>query len=192
MIEVPWVWAALLTMVFTASATSKLLDFASFQGVLRSTLRIGARWNRRLALVVLGAELAVVILGILVVVGARGLDILFGVACVMLVTFSAWAAYVMRQEFSVTCQCFGGSGHPVSWRTLMRNAILISATLIAAFLWHALSGSVEVGPAFPRGLIITTLCMVAAAASAFQFVRPHLTNRREARERLTGTLRGAF
>lgn len=87
-----------------------------------------------------------------------------GAAVVLLALFSALIAGRLAQGVHAPCACFGGSGGPLSWRHLVRNAGLLLAALIVVVGWNG-------GTPPPSATVVGVL--VVAGISAAQWRRLH-------------------
>jgi hypothetical protein len=111
-----------LTAVFAAAATAKLVDPPSTARGLRN---LGLPAPYRLARLVPSVEVAVAVaLALVPAVGAAA-------ALVLLAAFSVLIAQRLAVGVHAPCACFGGGGGPLSWRHLVRNAVLgLSAVVV--------------------------------------------------------------
>jgi hypothetical protein len=119
--------AVVLTVVFAWAGAAKLADR---EGTADAFGALGLRRPTDLAIVVPVLELFVAIeLIAMPLVGAYG-------ALFMLVAFTVVLIGVVRRGVPVACACFGSvsskPAEPVSWRSLLRNGVLIVLALVAA------------------------------------------------------------
>ena len=119
--------AVVLAIVFAWAGGAKFTDR---EGTADAFGSLGLRRPSDLALVVPILELFVAIeLIAMPLVGAY-------LALFMLVAFTVVLVSVVRRDVPVACACFGSvstkPAEPVSWRSLLRNAVLIVLALIAA------------------------------------------------------------
>ncbi len=113
--------ALVLAAVFLWAAFGKLRDRPSTASQFRD---LGLPRPAETVVVVAIAEIAVA--GLLLVVPPWGAIAAF----VLLIGFTTLLAGVVRSGRPVHCACFGAlTDSPVSWRSLVRNAVLLVATL---------------------------------------------------------------
>ncbi|MBG0832672.1 methylamine utilization protein MauE [Planomonospora sp. ID67723] len=118
--------AALIILVFAASAVSKLRDLRGFAGSVPALVPVRPGLARPLAVGVVAAETAVPVLLAIPPTARYG----FALACVLLAAFTAAVAAALRGGRRAPCRCFGASGVPVGRRHLIRNgALLVTAVL---------------------------------------------------------------
>jgi uncharacterized membrane protein YphA (DoxX/SURF4 family) len=116
-----------LCVVFAWAGAAKLADR---EGTVDAFGSLGLRRPADLAIVVPVLELFVAVeLIAMPLVGAYG-------ALFMLVAFTVVLVGVVRRGVPVACACFGSvstrRADPVTWRSLLRNAVLIVLALLAA------------------------------------------------------------
>jgi hypothetical protein len=121
---------ALVAVVFGFAAVGKLrgrsawADFVATTGAMLPTRR---RPAVPVAVVVVGAEIAITLLAVVsLVTGAAAVGVAaFCLAAVLLVAFLAAIAGVLRSGRSVRCRCFGSGGAVFGRNHLVRNGILL-------------------------------------------------------------------
>ena len=119
--------AAVLAVVFTWAALAKLVRRDETADAFGS---LGLRHPAELAVVVPLLELFVALeLLLMPLVGAYG-------ALFLLVAFTVVLVRVVRRDVAVGCACFGSMSNrpaePVSWRSLVRNGVLVALALVVA------------------------------------------------------------
>jgi hypothetical protein len=113
--------AVALLLVFGVSAVTKLRSRSAYAAFVRSTRQLlppGSRQVTRAAWVVVGAEVATVVL--LPVFPVAGL----AVAAALLIAFSVAILAAVRRGVSAPCRCFGASSRPLGRSQAARNATL--------------------------------------------------------------------
>jgi hypothetical protein len=163
--------ASLIGTVFAVSTFSKLHSRRALTEFLYSTTtmlyafpraqRVNRTFARSVGFAVIAAELGTFIL---VVIPAT-VPIGFGVAFVLLLGFSLAIAVTSRSGVSVSCRCFGASSSPVGGRHLLRNSLLLVATISG--LVASVAG--RQGPATPAGVAIAAGTAVVAAVLLIRF-----------------------
>jgi hypothetical protein len=147
--------AVALATIFGMAAAAKLADRPA---TARGFRALGLPSPYPLAVLVPFIEMGLA--GLLVIVPNVGA----GAAVVLLALFSALIAGRLAQGLHAPCACFGGSGGPLSWRHLVRNAGLLFAALIVVVGWKG--GS-------PSPVATVAGLVVVAGISAAQWRRLH-------------------
>ncbi len=158
----------LIGFTFGTAAISKLrgrtahTEFVVATATLLSALLAGRtpRWSaaRSLAAVVVGAELAIVVLLVFPATASLG----FCLAAALLVAFCLAIASAIRGGVRAACHCFGASSAPVGRTHLVRNGLLLVASLAG---WGLGTGGV--GRLEPVGVVVAAASgLVLAAALA--------------------------
>lgn len=141
----------LVVIVLVASALAKSANMAAFAASLESDFAVPAALGRPGAIAIAAAEWAA---AMAMLSGGDWARFGAGLALVLLVVFTAAVAQVVVMKRRVACQCFGQSGHTLSWLDLARNTIYLVA--VAVFLlW---GGTTPV----PGGLMAQLLMGLAA------------------------------
>ncbi len=121
--------AALVAVVFGWSAATKLADPAAFRRSLPVTLGVAPLRARRIAPLVVGAEVAVALAAPAGVVSAPvALLGLLGAAG-LLAVFTAALASMVRRGVTEPCRCFGAREAPPGPVDLVRNGVLVALCL---------------------------------------------------------------
>lgn len=105
---------------FAASAVAKARDLDGFHATLVAFRVAGDRAARRLAPLVLAAEVLVVLLTVLFAPAGLAL------AALLLVVYTGLLASVRAHGTTVGCHCFGRTPLPVSWWDVARNLVLLA------------------------------------------------------------------
>lgn len=109
---------------FGASALAKARDLDGFHGTLVAFRVAGDARARRLAPLVLAAEVVAVALSLAPPpVAYAGL----GLAAALLVAYTVLLASTRAHGTTVGCHCFGRRPQPLSWWDVGRNAVLLAA-----------------------------------------------------------------
>jgi methylamine utilization protein MauE len=156
---------ALIALVFTVSAGQKLRGRAAFDRHARATLtmldavvpgrRPGRVALRRLAAVLIAAELAVPVL----IVSVWPARVGQALAVLLLVAFSTGILASLARGLRVPCSCFGSSDTPLGPAHLARNGLLLVAAIVGV-----VNGTGPVAKAAVSGTVITIVAASAAAA----------------------------
>jgi hypothetical protein len=141
---------------FAASALAKARDLDGFHGTLVAFRVAGDRRARRLAPLVLAAELLVVGLTAVPPTAYAGL---LGAAG-LLAVYTGLLATARSRGATVGCHCFGRRPQPLSWWDVARNAVLL--------------GAVGAGLAAGPGPLPADPVPVAAAGLALVLLAVHL------------------
>lgn len=151
---------SLVAAVFLFSSVSKLAGRAAFREFADSVgdlVPVPAFFRRPVAGFVVAAELAVVLLLVLPwgtpTVPVAG----FAVAIGLLLAFTVGIVFAVLRGVRASCRCFGPSQTPLGLRHVIRNVIVMTATLV---------GAVAAPTAFtshPAGLLIAVLGGVVVA-----------------------------
>lgn len=139
--------AVALLVVFGVSAVTKLRNPSAYAAFVRSTRQLlppGSRLIAPAARLVVGAEVAAVVL--LAVLPAAGL----AVAAALLTAFSVAILAAVRRGASAPCRCFGASSRPLGRSQAARNATLALLALIGAV--GAMTQAVRWTPGLVAGL----------------------------------------
>ncbi|WP_020390316.1 MauE/DoxX family redox-associated membrane protein [Kribbella catacumbae] len=123
--------AVLLGLVFLTSSSSKLRSRESFRRFRTSVPAFGipAGYARRVALLVTGAEVAIVVL--LALAGLIGSALPgIGAAALLLVPLTVGTVRAVLRDTGATCRCFGGTDRRVSRRHFVRNGLLLLIAII--------------------------------------------------------------
>ena len=129
----------LIVFVFAGSAAGKAVAFGRFRDGIPALWPVPRRILAPLAGLVVGGELAVVVLAAVPATRAVGLIL----AAVLLLAFSGVIVRSLRAASGAACNCFGGAVVPLAPRHLLRNGFLVLA-VIAALRW---GGAAAVGGA---------------------------------------------
>jgi hypothetical protein len=106
--------------VFLVALVGKARDLGAFRSAVRGFRVVPRRWERPVALAVLGAEAVVVLLLVVRSTAAVGL----AGAALLLSAFAVGMVRVLARGERVACGCFGRSSAPVSAAGVGRNALL--------------------------------------------------------------------
>ncbi|NUW31282.1 methylamine utilization protein MauE [Nonomuraea sp. SMC257] len=151
--------AWLIAVVFAITAVSKARDLDGFARSLPDLVPVSRALRRPLAVLVAALEglvalvVAVPLLAGVPDVAAFGLALAF----VLLAAFTVAIAVALRRGRRAPCRCFGASAAPLGPRHLVRNGLLITATLLGLALpmgTPALAGVVVAGVAGLIGAIL--------------------------------------
>ena len=119
-----------LALLFGAAAWHKLSDSARFEAALRSYRALPAWAERPAAWLIPGAE--ALIAASLLSSTTRTAAALAG-ACLLCAYSAAIGVNIARGRRDIDCGCFVSSANvPLSWALLVRNAVLLGATALAA------------------------------------------------------------
>jgi hypothetical protein len=122
---------AMLGVVFAIGVAGKLRSRAAFDGFVDSIPAFpGTRGNRLVVVAVSVVVLELAAMLLLIVRPQAGLV----VATSLLTTFTAVMIVTLRAGTAMVCRCFGGEARPVGRGHVVRNAILVAASLAAAAL----------------------------------------------------------
>ncbi|MGC5009705.1 MauE/DoxX family redox-associated membrane protein [Streptosporangium sp. DT93] len=120
----------LLLGIFLASLAGKARGRQAFREFVAATatlLAVRSVPARRLALLAMAAEAAIVVLLAVPATLPAG----FALAAVTLGGFGYALARALRQGRAAPCRCFGSSSAPVGGRHVIRNLVLIAAAMTA-------------------------------------------------------------
>jgi hypothetical protein len=121
--------AALVAVVFGWSAATKLADPAAFRRSLPVTLGIAPLRARRIAPLVVAAEMAVALAALAGLVSAPVAVLGFLAAAGLLAVFTAALASMVRRGVTEPCRCFGTRDTPPGAVDLVRNGVLVALCL---------------------------------------------------------------
>lgn len=121
---------ATIAFLFIFSFGRKALTFRDFVVTIADFKLLPRRWSRSIALLFLCGEIAT---ALAVTVGGVLLPIGFGLAIVLLVTFSVALLQALRRHIRMSCNCFGRTERPISYYDVVRNLLLILCSLLG--LW---------------------------------------------------------
>ncbi|GAA2332488.1 MauE/DoxX family redox-associated membrane protein [Dactylosporangium salmoneum] len=143
----------LIATVFAVSAFTKVRSAAAFGAFRRSTRRMAIlpeRLVRPVAVLVVGCEVAIVLLlaAPTRITGALGL----GLAAALLTGLAGAIGLVVWRGVSTTCQCFGHSAVPLGKFHIWRNLTLIAIAAVAAVAGLVTDTSPDLGGALLAGL----------------------------------------
>lgn len=146
-------------LVFIASGTAKLRSAGSFQHTLDRLDMLPARLKRPL---VSGLPIAELLCGTALVAGL-GTAFAATAGTLMLCVFTGAMIITVQRGKSVPCNCFGTvSDAPMSWRTVLRNAILIAMGSVVVIASSAdVAGHSQSYPAYDLPLLIAVVVVMA-------------------------------
>ncbi len=143
-------------LLFITSFWRKAWDVPGFAQTISRFDLLPERWSYPLALLFLGAELAVVIL---VIFGGSLLSLAFNLALLLLAVFTMALVSVLRRRLQAACNCFGASHQPVTHADVWRNVGFI--LVAAGGLWTTqAAGGVGAGLTFIEMLLLTIIASV--------------------------------
>jgi hypothetical protein len=171
-----------LAAVFAMSFVAKIFDFRSFHRILQYTLRITPNRGRVLGAGVLAGEGVVAMAGFVRMMSRPVFYADLVLAGVLVVSFTAWASVMLRRRLPVKCPCFGSHAAQVSWLTVLRNLVILVATVLAAVA-TAVQGQ-EVVSGNRQAILAAVVLAVACGVAAYRFVRPYLATAKQVRARL--------
>ncbi len=147
-------------LVFAISSIRKMLHFSVFEQTIIRFRLLPARWSRKVALLFLACEFAVVALTL---AGGRFLRFGFELAAFLLLIFGAALVSVLARDIRSSCNCFGSTERPVSPSDVWRNV---------GFILCALFGLVALTTSHRRdvGMGIAGWGMAGIAAAVFVMV----------------------
>lgn len=155
----------LLGLVFLVSAVGKVRSQASFVGFVDSLRQFDILPSRQVqpaAIVVVATEAAVPILLAVRDTVALGFLLTGGLLGVL----TGAIAVVVHRGTLLSCRCFGVASAPLGRRHLVRNALLVFASVLGV------AGSVGVvapGSAHPGGVALAVACGAALALLVMRF-----------------------
>ncbi|WP_020554394.1 MauE/DoxX family redox-associated membrane protein [Embleya scabrispora] len=117
--------ACLIGLVFAASAVTKLRDFDGFVDSIPGLVPMRAGSTRPIGYAVVAGEISVPVL--VPVPPTRGPG--FAIAGVLLAAFTAAIGAALRRGRRSSCRCFGASDAPLGPRHLVRNGVLLAASI---------------------------------------------------------------
>jgi hypothetical protein len=138
--------AALVVVVFGWSAATKLADPSAFRRSLPATLGVAPLRARRLAPVVVAAEVLVVLAGLAGLVSAPVAVLGLLAAAGLLAVFTAALASMLRRGVVEPCRCFGARSAPPGPVDLARNGLLVALCLGGVVAVLAGGPAVAAGP----------------------------------------------
>lgn len=127
-----------IASVFAASASGKASDITAFRDTVSNFQLLPSSWSRVVALLFLGAELAVVPL---MAIGGKLLAAGFILAAGLLAVFSAALVAALWRNIRMTCNCFGRTERRISSYDVVRNMLLILCSLVG--FWGLTFGSIR-------------------------------------------------
>jgi hypothetical protein len=111
-------------LVLAAAAAGKAMAMREFEETVADLFGVDARLARTAAFAIVAAE-ALVALALLA--GGGWARAGMAAALALFVTFTAAILIALIQHRQISCNCFGGRGHPISGHDLVRNGALIAA-----------------------------------------------------------------
>lgn len=141
----------LIGLTFAVSALGKARDVAAFAETVAAFKVLPQRWSKAAARVLLGVEVAVVLL---MFARRAGVVTALCLAAVLLVAYTSALAAVLLRGAAVGCDCFGTSSSKVSWADLVRNAVLLAA---------AVAGTVALSAGRPMPTVADSILVALAA-----------------------------
>ena len=144
-------------LAFAVSAIGKVTSLASFQSTIAQLRLLPPRLARPAAIASVAVE-AVSAIGVAAggVLAAAG----FSLAAVLLAVFSCVLVVALRQNASVSCNCFGPGERRISRYDLLRNGLL--GLCCAGGLWAGAARAASAATRPGAGLDVT-LGLIAAA-----------------------------
>lgn len=121
-----------LACIFFFAAIGKLRSFTSFQNNLTQSFGISPNLSKLIVPILIGTELLIAI-ALFISNSSRILQLTLFVASILFLIFSLVVAYQFFSKDLVRCNCFGEAERPVSAYDLMRNFLLLSATIYATY-----------------------------------------------------------
>ncbi|MFI6586828.1 MauE/DoxX family redox-associated membrane protein [Embleya sp. NPDC050493] len=149
--------AGLIGLVFAASAVTKLRDFTGFVDSIPGLVPMRARSTRPIGCAVVAAETSVPVLVLLPPTRGPG----FVVAGVLLAAFTAAVGAALRRGRRSPCRCFGASDTPLGARHLVRNGVLLAAS-IAGLSATGLDPSADLLPPLAGSAVAVVVGLVGA------------------------------
>lgn len=113
-------------LLFAYAFVSKVRDVAGFAQTITNFKLLPPRWSKGVAWIFLGGEAAVVVF---LLIGGELLPLAFGLALVLLTTFTIALVSVLVRGIQTTCNCFGHSQKPVTYANVWRNVAVMSVSL---------------------------------------------------------------
>ncbi|MDX3190467.1 methylamine utilization protein MauE [Streptomyces sp. MN03-5084-2B] len=156
--------AALIAVVFAASAFSKLRDFRGFARSVPALVPMPARWVTPVSVAVVGTELASAVLVPVTAVGG------FVLATALLLAFTVAIAASLRRGRRAPCRCFGATETPIGPRHLVRNTVLICFAVLGALAPEQLPPVAGAAVAVAAGAVVAVL-VIAMDDIAVVFAR---------------------
>nr|WP_315468459.1 MauE/DoxX family redox-associated membrane protein [uncultured Undibacterium sp.] len=124
-----------LACIFFFAAVGKLRSFTSFQNNLTQSFGISPNLSKLIVPILIGTELLIAI-ALFSSNSSRILQLTLFVASILFLIFSLVVAYQFFSKDLVRCNCFGEAERPVSAYDLMRNFLLLNATIYATYANH--------------------------------------------------------
>lgn len=156
--------AALIAVVFAASATAKLRDLRGFARSVPALVPMPAKWVTPVSVGVVVLELASALLVLVTAVAG------FVLASALLLAFTVAIAASLRRGRRAPCRCFGATETPIGPRHLVRNAVLICSAVLGALAPEPLPPVAGAAVAFAAGVVAAVL-VVAMDDIAVVFAR---------------------
>jgi hypothetical protein len=156
--------AAVIAVVFAASAVSKLRDFRGFARSVPALVPMPAKWVTPVSVAVVGTELASAVLVLVTAVAG------FVLASALLLAFTAAIAASLRRGRRAPCRCFGATETPIGPRHLVRNTLLICFAVLGALAPAHQPPVAGAAIAFAAGVVVAVL-VVAMDDIAVVFAR---------------------
>lgn len=150
-------------LLFAYAFVGKVRDLAGFAQTITSFKLLPPRWSKGVALLFLGGEAAVVVL---LLIGGELLPLAFGLALLLLTTFTIALVSVLVRRIQTPCNCFGKRDQPVTYADVWRNAGLVLLSAIG--LWTAGQASIT--------LNLVELFLIAVIAIVFVLLWTNLTD----------------
>lgn len=159
-----------MALILIMSGVGKATNSSSFQSALSSSGF--PRWAT--TVLAIGLPAVEIIIGGGLLFGNEMTTRLAAVSAVVLfLAFTVWIAIVLMNGKRVSCGCFGSTVSEVSWKSLLRNLLLISAASIATAL-HSITATPTI-PFTPEGFAVTVgLILIIALVIVLRFGRPAL------------------
>ncbi|MDQ7807211.1 MauE/DoxX family redox-associated membrane protein [Amycolatopsis sp. A133] len=156
--------AALIAVVFAASAVAKLRDFRGFARSVPVLVPMPARWITPVSVAVVAGEAsAAVLVPVTAVAG-------FLLASALLLAFTVAMAASLRRGRRPPCRCFGSAETPIGPRHLARNTVLTCFAVLGALAPEHLPPVAGTAVAFAAGGVVAVF-VIAMDDIAVVFAR---------------------
>lgn len=146
-------------LTFAASAVGKAVALSHFIDSLERLGVPGRRVRTVLAGVIVGCEAFIAVMS---GVGGGLVCGAFTCSIVLLVVFSATLLRVLQRGVRTSCNCFGRSARPVTKYDVLRNAILIGASILGLWAQGVATGQIVGLAALQAGLMGAVFSTVVA------------------------------
>jgi hypothetical protein len=113
-----------ILVVLFAAAAGKARALGRFAGSLEALVHVPARWSRSAAATLAALEFLV---ALALLAGGAATHLGMAVALGLFLVFTAVLLVALVQGQTVSCNCFGEGGHPLSAWDLVRNGLLLAA-----------------------------------------------------------------